>query len=148
MTRALAALLFIWVGLLAGVSFVATPAKFLAPSLPMAQALDVGRWTFHVLARIEWGFVLATAALVALLWPRGRGIGVIAGLITTVALILAVESFALRPLLDARVLRIMAGEAVPASSSHIVYIILEAARLALVCAAGVLALRRIEGLRA
>lgn len=45
MTRTTTAILFIWAGLLIGVSFVAKPAKFLAPSLALAQALDVGRWT-------------------------------------------------------------------------------------------------------
>jgi hypothetical protein len=72
-------MLFIWAGLLLGVSFVATPAKFLAPSLPMTQALDVGRWTFHVLAWTEWGFVVATAVLIAIVWRSGRaGIGLAA----------------------------------------------------------------------
>ena len=50
MTRVIAAILFVWI--LLGVSFIATPAKFLAPSLSMAQALDVGRWTFHVLSLV------------------------------------------------------------------------------------------------
>ena len=31
----------LWAGLLMGVSFVATPVKFLAPSLSLAVALDV-----------------------------------------------------------------------------------------------------------
>jgi hypothetical protein len=43
-TRLVAAALFVWAGLLLGVSFVATPAKFLAPTLGLAQAWDVGRW--------------------------------------------------------------------------------------------------------
>lgn len=34
--------MFVWGGLLLGVAFVATPAKFLAPSLPLAQALEGG----------------------------------------------------------------------------------------------------------
>ena len=40
MTRVIAAILFVWAGVLLGVSFIATPAKFLAPSLPMAHALS------------------------------------------------------------------------------------------------------------
>ncbi len=46
MSQVTSAILFIWAGLLLGVSFIATPAKFLAPSLPMAQALDVGDGPF------------------------------------------------------------------------------------------------------
>jgi hypothetical protein len=143
MTRALAAILFVWAGLLLGVSFVATPAKFLAPSLPMAQALDVGRWTFHVLTRIEWGFVLLTAVLLVMAWRSAR-LGSVAGLIACVAAVLAVESFVLRPLLDERVLRIMAGEAVPPTIWHDVYIALEAIRLVLITAAAVVAIRRMD----
>jgi hypothetical protein len=143
MTRALAAILFVWAGLLLGVSFVATPAKFLAPSLPMAQALDVGRWTFHVLTRIEWGFVLLTAVLLVMAWRSAR-LGSVAGLIACVAAVLAVESFVLRPLLDERVLRIMAGEAVPSTIWHDVYIALEAIRLVLITAAAVVVIRRMD----
>lgn len=144
MIRVIAALLFVWAGLLLGVSFVATPAKFMAPSLPMTQALDVGRWTFHVLAWIEWGFVVVTALLIAIAWRRDRAvIGPSAGLVAVVAVVLAVESLALRPALDARVLRIMAGESVPPSSMHNVYIGLEVLRLALILAAGVAAIRRV-----
>ena len=92
MNKAIAAILFLWAGLLFGVSFVATPAKFLAPSLPMAQALDVGRWTFHVLALIEWGLVVVVAVLVAIAWRSGTPrIGLVAGLLTVVAAVLAVE---------------------------------------------------------
>jgi hypothetical protein len=111
-TRTIAAIFFIWAGLLIGVSFVATPAKFLAPSLALAQALDVGRWTFYVLAWIEWGFVSVVAAvLVRTRRPRSGYMRLfIFSAVALVTALLAAESFALRPMLDARVLRIMAGE--------------------------------------
>ena len=142
MNKAIAAILFLWAGLLLGVSFVATPAKFLAPSLPMAQALDVGRWTFHVLALIEWGLVVVVAVLVAIAWRSGTPrIGLVAGLLAVVAAVLAVESFVLRPLLDARVLRIIAGESVPPSQVHNLYIALEAVLLVLILAAGIFSIR-------
>ncbi len=144
MTRILAALLFVWTGLLLGVSFVATPAKFLAPSLTMPVALDVGRWTFHVLAWLEWSFVALSAVLIAFIWRTSRaGIGMVAGLMTANAIVLAAETFILRPMLDERVLRIMAGESVPPSGSHNLYIAFEAVRLALVLAAAVVAIRRL-----
>ena len=44
-----------WAGIVIGVSFIATIAKFDAPSLTLPVALDVGRHTFAPLARIEWG---------------------------------------------------------------------------------------------
>ncbi len=145
MRKAVTALLLLWAGLLLGVSFVATPAKFLAPSLPMAQALDVGRWTFHVLARIELGFVCAVAILLVAAWWSDRSrVGLVAGLVAATAILLAVESLYLRPLLDARVLRIIAGESVPPSSWHNVYIALDAVRLVLILASGALMLRSLD----
>jgi hypothetical protein len=145
MSKAVAAVLFVWAGLLIGVSFVATPAKFLAPSLPLAQALDVGRWTFHVLAWIEWALVAVVALLLALtLRSGGVRIGLAAGLVAVAATVLAAESLVLRPLLDARVVRIIAGESVPPSPWHNVYIALEALRLALILAAGIQTIRRLQ----
>jgi sorbitol-specific phosphotransferase system component IIC len=145
MIRAIAALLFIWIGLLVGVSLVATPAKYLAPSLPIAQALDVGRWTFHLLAWVEWGMAAAVAAWLIAAWRSGSGtsIGLVAGLIAASVVVLAAEMFAIRPLLDARVVRIMAGEVVPPSAWHNVYIALEVLRLSLLLAAGAAMLRRL-----
>jgi hypothetical protein len=148
MTRVIAAILFVWAGVLLGVSFIATPAKFLAPSLPMAQALDVGRWTFHVLSLVEWGFAAAAATLLVMAWRAERVHGSIVALIAVVVLVMAAETFALRPLLDARVLQIMTGESVPPSPLHNVYIGLEALRLILILAAGIGVLRYLECARA
>lgn len=137
MRSILSSALFVWAGLLLGVSFVATPAKFLAPSLPLAQALDVGRWTFHVLAWIEWP--LAAVALIATLAAR-EGLGprwkTVAACLAGIAAVLALETFWLRPVLDARVLAIMAGRPVPASRLHDLYIGLEAVKLMLILAGG------------
>lgn len=44
-------------------AFLATPAKFLAPSLPLAVALDVGRHTFQVYNRVELLLLMALVAL-------------------------------------------------------------------------------------
>lgn len=138
--------LFVWAGLLIGVSFVATPAKFLAPSLPLAQALDVGRWTFHVLACIEWP--LAAAALIVTFAAR-RKLGphwkAVAACLVGAAAVLALETFWLRPILDARLLLIMGGQPVPASRLHGLYIGLEALKLILILAAGVLTNRSPAG---
>jgi hypothetical protein len=46
-------------GMIFGVSFIATPAKFLAPSLDLAQALDVGRATFGVMKWFDLGMLAA-----------------------------------------------------------------------------------------
>jgi hypothetical protein len=141
MTRVIVAILFVWAGVLLGVSFIATPAKFLAPSLPMAQALDVGRWTFHVLSLVEWGFAAASATLLVAAWRTGKVHGSIVALIAVVVLVMAAETFALRPLLDARVLQIMKGEIVSPTPLHKAYIALEGLRFILILAAGMGILR-------
>jgi len=129
-------LLFIWSGLLIGISFVATPAKFLAPSLQLAQALDVGRWTFHVLTLIEWGLVIVMGLLLLACRRRfASSWGVVMLAVIAIAVVLAAETLLVRPILDARVLDIMAGRSVPQSGMHKVYIGLEAMKLALILAA-------------
>jgi hypothetical protein len=58
------AIALLWCGLLLGVSFLATPAKFMAPSLSLVVALDVGRQTFAVMNKVEWLFVAVLLALI------------------------------------------------------------------------------------
>lgn len=141
MIQLVSALLFIWSGLLIGVSFVATPAKFLAPSLPMAQALDVGRWTFHVLGLIELGF-LAVVGLLALLAVRLTTMSVVVPVVLSgIALILALEGFWLRPALDQRVLQIISGSTPPPNAQHMIYIGLETAKLLLLLGTAIVAVR-------
>jgi hypothetical protein len=143
MNQVISALLFIWAGLLLGVSFIATPAKFLAPSLPMAQALDVGRWTFHVLGLIEWGFVAVVGLLILVAWMRlGQGSGLVLVLLAGIVAILALETFWLRPALDARALQIMAGQSAAPNLLHTLYIVFEIVKLLLILAAAVVGARR------
>lgn len=59
----------LWLGLLLGVSFLATPAKFLAPSLTLPVALDVGRHTFFIFNKVEW---LLSIVLLLLVWVSPR----------------------------------------------------------------------------
>lgn len=140
--RVISSGLFCWTGLLAGVSFVATPAKFLAPSLSLPQALDVGRVTFHVLALIEWGLLAVFAVLLAASWASNRARRPVAILLLLIGAILAIETFALRPPLDARVGAIIAGETVAPDHLHSVYVVLEALKLLLIASAAIVQGRR------
>ncbi|WP_246710276.1 hypothetical protein [Martelella soudanensis] len=114
-----------WLGMLVGVSFLATPAKFLAPSLTLPVALDVGRHTFAVYNKVEWEFSVALL-LLAFLGRRGW----ISAAFTMVAvLIVACETLWLLPLLDARVGVIIAGGEPAPSNLHTLHIALEAAKM-------------------
>jgi hypothetical protein len=112
----------IWLGLLLGVSFLATPVKFLAPSLSLPVALDVGRYTFMALSRIE---MIAAAVLLgcAVLGARNKLIRT-AALLT--AAVVALQVLWLLPLLDARVEVIIQGGTPLPSFLHDIYVGAEA----------------------
>ena len=118
----------LWLGLLIGVSFLATPVKFQASSLTLATALEVGQATFTLFTRVEWGLVVLLALAVA--WAgranAGRGLWIGVGLL---ALVLAAQSLWLLPVLDIRVARIIAAETPPPSPHHWFYVMLETGKL-------------------
>lgn len=135
------ALAMLWIGVLAGVSFLATPAKFLAPSLTLPVALDVGRHTFAIFNKVEW--LLAALLIVALSLRPRSGIAFVAGALAT--LFVVVEAAWLLPTLDQRVGLIIAGQPPPPSHLHNVYIGLEAAKLLLLVVVALMtALRIVE----
>ena len=116
----------VWLGLLLGVSFLATPVKFSAPSLTLPVALEIGRATFAVFNKVEWGtlvllFILARAARISRETWSALGLGGI----------LAVQTFWLLPILDRRLGEIIAGGVAPASYHHRAYIAVELAKLIL-----------------
>lgn len=115
----------VWAGMIIGVSFIATPAKFLAPSLGMRTALDVGRSTFAVFNNIELFLVIGVVAIALL-----RKSGLISNFVVLVLLALvALQQFALLPTLDARINSIIAGYGVAPSKLHIVYVLTEVAKV-------------------
>ena len=124
---------WIWVGLIIGVSFVATPAKFLAPDLSLIDALSVGRVTFKVFSWIELTLLINLLALMfweKLLPPKGIV------LIAAIVLCLAINYVGLKPFLDHRVQLMMEGQTVPHSPVHRIYIIVEVIKLGLIAALG------------
>jgi hypothetical protein len=136
-TAFLAGFALLWCGILLGVSFLATPAKFLAPSLTLPVALDVGRQTFLVFNRVEW-LLCVTAAIAWILGARSRAMGALVAIICVIVLI---ETLWLLPLLDARVGLIIAGQTPAPSSHHAWYIWLEAAKAIALASIGVFAAR-------
>lgn len=124
-------LAWVWMGIVIGVSFLATPVKFTADSLSRPVALDVGRATFHALAYLEWALV---AFLVVAVWratkaqrrPSERAL--VAAAIVMVIVVL--QSAWLIPALDERVVSIIAGTEPPPSHLHSLYGIAEVVKVA------------------
>lgn len=107
-------------GLLAGLSFVATPAKFLAENVPLEHLLAVGRVTFRASLAAE-GFILLLLVVVAhgrlRWWP------------VAIAVVLGVQHLLLMPALDARTLAVMAGAVLPPSPLHGIWILADILRI-------------------
>lgn len=118
-------LALLWIGVLLGVSFLATPIKFAAPSLELPVALDVGRHTFALFNRIELG--LAVALLAAVIAGVRRRNAIVA--LVLILVLLALESVWLLPALDARAEMIMQGQVPPPSALHTFYVGAEAIKL-------------------
>lgn len=136
-TAAIAALACFWLGLVFGVSFLATIAKFQAPSLPLPVALDVGRYTFAWLARAEWATALCLAvALILAGFPR-LGTAAFAILV----FILALQAVWLLPALSLRVDIVQSGGALPPSPLHFISVACEASKLVLLLFIGLAAFR-------
>lgn len=128
----LVALLLIWAGMLIGVSFVASPAKFAAPSLSLPVALDVGRHVFGTYNRIESALALASVLLALASLRRSRSAWLVLGVVW---LIVALQTLWLLPVLDARVGMILDGAQPPPAPWHVVYVALEVGKLAALLAA-------------
>lgn len=124
-------LAWVWLGIVLGVSFLATPVKFTAESLTRPVALDVGRATFHALGYLEWALTAALLLLIlraanTLHRPSDRVLATV-GVICTIVLVQAVW---LVPALDDRVASIIAGIEPPPSHLHTFYGITEVAKVA------------------
>lgn len=111
----LTALLLIWAGMLIGVSFLASPAKFAAPSLSLPVALDVGRQVFGTFGRVEIGLAIAAFLLALASRRRGPLAWLVLGLIW---LIVAAQGLWLLPVLDARVEMVLDGVQPPPAPWH------------------------------
>ncbi|CCW35651.1 Domain of unknown function (DUF4149) [Chthonomonas calidirosea] len=118
--RAVVLLAIYWAGMLVGVSFLATLAKFQAPSLTMPVALDVGRATFHLFNRVEWGCALALLVLVFL---TGKRLRFRLPLVLLLIGLLVLQTFWLLPGMDARIDLLLRGQPLPTEklSLHQIY---------------------------
>ena len=119
-------LAYVWLGLVLGVSFLATPIKFRAKSLTRPVALDVGRTTFHAFGKLEW--VLSVVLVIVTVQNRGALEPVDWFLIGLVLVIVFGQTLWLIPRLDVRVQAISDGEELPRSHLHSVYAGAEAAK--------------------
>lgn len=127
------ALPFVWMGMVVAVSFVEAPLKFRAPGVTLPIGLGIGRLVFPALNTFEALLVTATGVLLFTdrdTTPAQRRLW------AALVVILGTQVGLLRPVMDARALRLIAGEQVAPAPWHLVYIGLEVVKVVLLPALG------------
>lgn len=136
----LAAVPFIWFGMVAAISFLETPLKFKAPGITIPLAVGIGRIVFKALNLVE--AVLAAALLAAAFSGPKTVPAPAAAAIAAAVLALAVQVLVLRPRMERRT-RLLAqpaggGTAAKASTaSHISYVVVEMVKIIALPVAGI-----------
>lgn len=115
----------LWLGMIVGISFVATPLKFQAPGVTLKIGLDIGRLVFGVFNKIEIVFAILMALMV-LPGPKRNKSLVALGLVWTA---LALQTFWLLPALVDRIQLVLEGQQLAPSSLHSIYVGLEALKV-------------------
>lgn len=115
----LAGLLILWAGLIVGVSFIATPVKFMAPHLSIPVALEIGRATFSVFNKIEWIICLATIFLTISVHEDSMKWLFTGGFVS----LLLLQTFWLLPILDIRATQVIVSGSGSPGILHWLYII-------------------------
>ncbi|WP_016881392.1 MULTISPECIES: hypothetical protein [unclassified Rhodococcus (in: high G+C Gram-positive bacteria)] len=128
------AVTFVWLGMVLAISFLEAPLKFRAPEVTVRVGLGIGRLVFRALNRIEivWAAILVVTVIVG--GPRA---GAVAAAMTAVT-VLVVQVAVVRPRLTRRSNRVLAGEDVPRSRAHHVYVGLETVKVLALLTTGIL----------
>lgn len=129
------ALAFVWLGMVLAISFLETPLKFRAPGVTVPVGLGIGRLVFRALNTVE---AVLAAALLAVVQAGGAPASV-TGPAVGVAALLAVQVGVVRRRLGRRSDLVLAGEELPRSRGHLVYVACEVAKVALLLAVGLAA---------
>jgi hypothetical protein len=130
---------FIWFGAVGAISFMEAPLKFTAPNVTLALGLGIGRVVFQTLNKIE--IVLALVLIVSVFMQRPKGKSWIYFL-GIAACLLLLETIWLLPLLDARAIQVLSGNAPPFSNSHIIYIVFDAIKFISLFALGTILIKQ------
>ncbi|KOG70859.1 hypothetical protein ABZT16_19030 [Streptomyces flaveolus] len=127
------AVTFVWLGMVLAISFLEAPLKFRAPGVTIPVGLGIGRLVFRALNAVEAVLAVVVALAVAL----GDAPAAVIALTAAVAALLLAQLAVVRPLLNRRSDRVLAGEELPRSRSHLWYVALEVLKAGTLVALGV-----------
>ena len=136
MAHLAAAVVLIWAGMVAAISFLEAPLKFRAPGITVSLGLGIGRLVFRALNLAETAFVVILVIALAAGHPTGR-VWVPAAIAWAC---LFIQVGALSDRLDQRAATIIAGGEVAPSRLHLGYIALEVIKIIALLAVGTLSL--------
>ncbi|WP_375483546.1 hypothetical protein [uncultured Mycobacterium sp.] len=126
---------FVWLGMVLAISFLEAPLKFRAPNVTTQIGLGIGRLVFRALNAVELAFAIVTLAVTVASRPP---LGVIVAFVVAWATLVA-QLAAVRPFLNRRSDKVLAGLNAPRSRGHYAYVGLEVVKvIALVTAGGLL----------
>jgi hypothetical protein len=132
---AIAGLPFLWLGMVAAISLLEAPLRFQADGVSRTEALAIGQLVFPALNAAE---VLLAIGLLAALWPSRRLVTRTWRLAATIFALLIVQVAAIRPILHASTVEVLAGTSSGGSGWHWVYIALEGVKIVALLALGYL----------
>ncbi|AEY93167.1 hypothetical protein SHJG_7900 [Streptomyces hygroscopicus subsp. jinggangensis 5008] len=127
------AVTFVWLGMVLAISFLEAPLKFRAPGVTIPVGLAIGRLVFRALNAVETVLAVVVVLAVAL----GDAPAAIISLTAAVAALLLAQLAVVRPFLNRRSDRVLAGEELPRSRSHLWYVALEVLKAGALIALGV-----------
>ena len=134
---------FTWFGMTAGISLLATPARFAAATASRPAVLDVSRTVFAALNKAEF-VALIILLIVVRVGDRAKNLWVPCGLL---ALILIAQSAWLLPELSVRTDQVIAGIEPASSIAHGAYSVLELVKLLTLVFVGFQSLQRLASTR-
>lgn len=120
-----AAAAFVWLGMILAISFLEAPLKFRAPGVSIPIGLGIGRLVFRALNLAE---TLLAATVITATAVGGGAPAAATTTIVVAAALLAGQLALIRPRLNRRSDRILAGEDLPRSREHLYYIGCESAK--------------------
>ena len=120
----------LWLGMVVAISFLEAPIKFRAPGVTLPVGLAIGRLVFKALNGVEIVLLLVLSVSCYVVRPEPPALILLA----SVAAVLVIQVVVVRPPLSKRTDRVLAGEILPRSTMHRVYIALELAKVGLLIA--------------
>lgn len=130
---------FLWLGMVAAISFIEAPLKFRAPNVTLQIGLGIGRLVFRALNTVE---AVVAVVIFAVLLAGTPSTGLVVAFATACAA-LAVQLLAVRPRLNRRSDQVLAQPDLPhsrRSNAHYAYVACELVKVAALVTAGILLL--------